>query len=442
MSRAWCVNGAVSAFFLAFFLMSATADAANNSIPTALKDYVTRADDTFAWKIRETKELPLGKVYDMDLTSQRWQGIVWQHPLMVYEPAQLKYTDHVLLFVTGGGNGNRPGEKDMAMALQLANAAQARVAMLHHVPNQPLFDGRVEDDLITETWLRYLETGDESWPLLFPMVKSAVKAMDAVQALAESKWNTKVKGFVITGASKRGWTSWLTPVADSRVVATAPMVIDVLNFQPQMRHQLDTWGKFSEQIEDYTKKGLIKIDGESEREQRLRLMVDPYTYRESLTLPKLIVNGTNDRYWVVDATQFYWSDLVGPKYVLKVPNAGHGLDAGRELALRTIAAFFRHVVSGSAWPEISWEKKSTADAIELHMNSSAKPSAARFWTAVTEGKDFREAKWNSEPMNGGNGGSRLAKASRPAGKHIACFGEMEFSEGGLSYSLCTLVEVD
>jgi PhoPQ-activated pathogenicity-related protein len=441
MSQAWCVNGAFSAFLVAFFLNGVTVDAANNSIPTALKDYVTRADDSFSWKIRETKELPQGKVYDMDLTSQRWQGIVWEHPLMVYEPAQLKHTEQVLLFVTGGGGSNRPGEKDMAMALQLANAAQARVAMLHHVPNQPLFDGRVEDDLITETWLRYLATGDESWPLLFPMVKSAVKAMDAVQALAESKWNTKVKGFVITGASKRGWTSWLTPVADSRVLATAPMVIDVLNFQPQMRHQLDTWGKFSEQIDDYTRKGLIKLDGETDRERNLRLMVDPYTYRASLALPKLIVNGTNDRYWVVDATQFYWSDLVGPKYVLKVPNAGHGLDAGRELALRTVAAFFRHIATGSSWPEISWEKKTSAEAIELHMTSSAKPAAARFWTAVTEGKDFREAKWTSQPMNGGDN-SRVAKANRPAGKHVACFGEMEFSEGGLPYSLCTLVEVE
>jgi PhoPQ-activated pathogenicity-related protein len=262
--------------------------------------------------------------------------------------------------------------------------------------------------------------------------------MDAIEQLAAKEWQGKIDGFVITGASKRGWTSWLTPVADKRIIATAPMVIDVLNFRPQMKHQMETWGRFSEQIEDYTRKGLVKLGEETPRDTQLRQMMDPYTYRSRLSLPKLLINGTNDRYWVVDATRFYWDDLIGPKYLLAVPNAGHGLDGGRELALRTLAVFFQHAVTHTALPALDAHYSSENGTLRLKVASTPEPRAAQLWTATSDTKDFRGAKWSPHSMQQ-HEGSYLGEVERPAGGHAAVFGELQFEYQGVPYSLTTLV---
>lgn len=409
-------------------------------IPKALFNYVARPTPEFAWKLWNKTQSKLGTIYHCDLTSQKWHGIVWKHALTVFEPKTVKHPEHVLLFVTGGSIGNRPRAGDILMGLKLAGMCKARVALLNQVPNQPLLGGKKEDGLITETWLRYLTTGDETWPLLFPMVKSAVRAMDAVEQLAKREWKRPVKGFVVTGASKRGWTSWLTSVADKRIVAAAPIVINVLNFRPQMKHQLDTWGKFSEQIIDYTSKGLVKRPGEKEtpRERRLLNMMDPYTYRGRLTLPKLLIHGTNDRYWVVDAMNIYWDDLRGPKYVLQVPNAGHGLKGGRDGALTTLAVFFRHSVSKTPMPHLSWKHSDNGGNLVFTMQAMSDPKAGRLWVAHSATKDFRNAKWKPVAVTLKNG-RFTATVPRPKSGYVALFGEMQFAFDGLKYSLSSQI---
>jgi PhoPQ-activated pathogenicity-related protein len=404
----------------------------------SLEEYVRRDDGAFAWTADDTQDPPQGALHELSLTSQVWQGIAWKHQLRIFEPAKYATKDTVLLFITGGDNNTPPGPGDAAMGFALARACGARCAMLRQVPNQPLLEGKSEDALIAETFVRYLDTQDEDWPLLFPMVKSAVRAMDAVQEWAKREGQPAVTRFVVTGASKRGWTTWLTAAVDRRVVAIAPMVIDTLNMRAQKAHALEVWGKQSDQINDYTRRGLTeKYD--TELGHRLWMMVDPYAYRDRLTMPKLLINGTNDRYWTLDALNIYWDDLKGPKSVVYLPNAGHGLQEHRAYALDGIGALFRHVAAGRPWPRLSWKHSDTADGrLRLEVESSPAPETAQLWVATAPTRDFREARWNPTPLRI-DGPSIVGEVARPASGFVAIFGDLGYAGDGIRYHLSTQI---
>lgn len=411
--------------------------------PHELTEYLRRPEPDFSWAVTERSQLGTVNVTRLKLHSQRWHSGVWEHSLTVFVPEGRKHAEHMLLFVTGGKVGQPPKPEDMLLGTMLAQQCSAGVAVLHQVPNQPLMGNRVEDDLITETWLKFLETGDPTWPLLFPMVKSAVKAMDALEQFAEQEKMPRIKGFVVTGASKRGWTSWLTAAGDPRVIASAPMVIDTLNFPKQMKKQKETWGFYSEQIADYTRKNLVREEGEprSERETALWRMMDPFSYRQAIRQPKLMIIGANDRYWTLDAMNVYWHDLVGPKHVLRLPNAGHNLNPGRELAVSTLAVFFRHSVMGKTLPDMHWDQESGDGHVKLTVTAGkdANPERVLLWTTTATTPDFRMSTWSSTEMTLTADKTKYSgRVEKPTSGHIALYGEAQFVHDELPFSLSTL----
>ena len=314
-------------------LTTKSADAAPHA-SDALKQYIARPDASYHWTKRREGTLGKGTYVELTLTSQTWHDIVWKHQLFIYKPSQVVHAEEAILYVDGGNwkpeLEQPPASGDDRLpsaAILIANAAenaQAPVAVLLQVPQQPVFGGLREDQIISYTFQKYLETQDDDWPLLLPMVKMRRARMDAVQQFAHDNWQLDIKHFMVTGASKRGWTTWLTAAADQRVNAIAPMVIDMLNMGPQVALQMLSFGGFSQRIHDYTDKGLqgflFSPNGMS-----LQAIVDPYSYRDEIRQPKLIMLGTNDPYWPVDALNVYWDGLEGEKYICYEPNGVHGL---------------------------------------------------------------------------------------------------------------------
>jgi PhoPQ-activated pathogenicity-related protein len=400
-----------------------------------LNGYVKKSDKAYAWqKLSEVKK-PQGTIYDLHLTSQKWQGVTWEHRLQVFEPKKVEFPGAAVLLITSGGGS----DAEQTLGLTVANQTGTLCAVLYHIPNQPLFGGKNEDELIAYTFDQYLETGDETWPLLLPMVKSAVRAMDALQAWAVEERMPPLKRFIVTGASKRGWTTWLTAATgDARVKGIIPMVYDNLNLAAQMPHQLEAWGKYSEQIEEYTRQGLQQKMG-SKKGQQLSGVVDPFTYRKALSLPKLIVNGTNDPYWAQDALNLYWDHLSGPKYVLYGVNSGHGLENSLPAVLASATAFVRAVAADKPFPKVEWKYEPASQGAELRITAAGARSA-RVWTARSETRDFRKSKWSSTPMEQ-QGNMYVAKIDPPETGFSAVFGEVTLEQDGRVFPLSTQVRV-
>jgi PhoPQ-activated pathogenicity-related protein len=409
-----------------------------------LLDYVKQPDDAFAWKLKDKKEVGEGTIYDLHLVSQVWQGITWEHQLQVFVPKGVKPATTMFLWNQGG----KASASSTLFGMELARKMKAPVAFLYGIPNQPLFGGLKEDALIAETFVRYLSTKDESWPLLFPMTKSLVRAMDALQAFAKQEWNIQITHFIVSGGSKRGWTTWLTAAVDGRVKALAPCVIDTLNMAAQLPHQLKSYGQYSEMIADYTRRGLVPMPDTPEA-KRLWMMVDPWMYRKKITQPKLIVNGTNDPYWTQDALNLYWDDLQGDKWVLYVPNAGHNLVQQHETktlipdltrAGNTLAAFARHEIIDNPMPKIRWQHEGKNPKMTLKVQADPPPVAARLWSTHAATRDFRKSRWTDRPLEV-NGKQIVAEAETPAVGYIAFFAELEYDMDGLHYFLSTQIRI-
>lgn len=366
---------------------------------TALKNYINNNDKTYRWELKDSSNLGGVKVYQLLLTSQKWRQYTWRHQLTVFVPQETQY-DGALLFITGGSNKeeqpNWTKSDDLWVPLAtVANKNKGIVALIRQVPNQPLYGDLTEDALISYTLHQFKKDKDYTWPLLFPMIKSAVKAMDAVQEFSKQKFNLAVNSFVVTGASKRGWTTWLSAaIDDKRVKAIAPMVIDMLNMPATLNYQFQTYGEYSDQIEDYVKLGIPQSTN-TEDGKAITAMIDPYSYRNKLTVPKMIFIGTNDEYWTVDAIKHYYDQIPGKNLIHYVPNVGHNLGGGRQ-ALEALSAFFGTTIQNKEYPLASWSVNAAKEGVELSVNAPTTDLVeTTLWYTTSADRDFRNNLWLS-----------------------------------------------
>jgi PhoPQ-activated pathogenicity-related protein len=425
------------------------------ALETALDRYIAAPDPHFRFRAVRTLAAGGATATVLDMTSQQWltsrevRQPIWRHWVTVIRPPAID-SDIALLFITGGANDKPRPSRPPGWLVDIARTTRTVVAELRLVPNQPVVfqddpkkKRRFEDDFIAYTWDKFLRTGDDRWPARLPMTKSAVRAMDAVAAFVASPagGGATISRFVVSGASKRGWTTWTAAAVDTRVIAIAPAVIDLLNIEPSFVHHWRAYGAWAPAIQDYVDRRIMDRMGTPQFRALMRLE-EPFEYRARLTMPKLILNAAGDEFFLPDSSRFYLDALPGETHIRYVPNTGHGLD--KTDAIQTLHAFYAAVVKGVPRPTFTWAFDEDG---AIRVVSKDLPTAVTLWQATNPAaRDFRidtlGPAYRATALAPAGPNTWVARVMPPQKGWTAAFVELTFDTGAsVPLKLTTAVRV-
>ncbi len=396
---------------------------------TLLREYFAKEEPAYHWELKERKRSNGYTYYLIDLSSLSWHypkvgpTPSWHHWLQIVEPDGLERSE-AFLMIAGGSSSSPPPLEPQQNYIDLATQSRALICQISSVPNQPLlFDGdddprykergRNEDALVAYSWQRFLDEGDPTWIAQFPIAKSVVKAMNAIQEVASSILSKphQIETFILSGKSKRGWAAW-NAALDPRVQGIIPLVIDMLNMGDSLAHHHRASGSWSFALRDFEEMGIL------DRWPRKELgaifsSIDPFCQRDELLIPKLMINSASDEFFLPDSSQFYFSELKGIKYLRYIPNAGHTLHGSDYF--RSISAFSIALMTGAPLPKLTWTKSPDGS---LLLKTEDAPLQVRAWRGYNPTRrSFQFSTegplWIAEALNPSPDGTYFAPANHP-----------------------------
>ena len=286
-----------------------------------------------------------------------------------------------------------------ATLLDVVNKTNTIVISLQTIPSRDLVyqnDNKPleEDDSIARTWKLYMAdpSNREQLPLHVPMAASISQSIRLAKAEL-IKWN--INKFIVTGASKRAWASWLSAVSDPDVEAIVPFVIDVLDTRKVMANIYHSYGgNWPIAFAPYYNQGIDK-DTLTPDFAKLMKIEDPLqymgtAYQARLAIPKYIVNASGDDFFVPDNTRFYYDKLPGVNSLRIVPNTGHmGIMGFIDQAL---VPFINRIQDHRPLPKVITAPYRQDQSNQLDVRFSEKPVKLLRWTATNPAaRDFRFA---------------------------------------------------
>lgn len=327
---------------------------------------------------------------------------IWKHEIDIFIPKENSNVNTAALYITGGFINSKVTNTPDKIISQLIQ--HNIVVVLKNDPNQYLTINNKqlkEDGIIAFTWNRYIHNPTLAYyPLHIPMAIAAQQAMTLAQNILQ-KHHINIEHFVVIGASKRGWASWMVALLDYRVTAIIPIVVDILNVEKQIPHIYKVYAQhwpiafndyYFQHIPEYTNpKNPLYLNY-----IKLLQIEDPFTYfslapyQKKLTeISKYIVNASGDDFFPPDNSENYYPNLSGKKLLFYLPNSPHYIEYSPSISklATSISAFYQRIIAHQQLPVVTWSKKTTG---ELKIDYSEKPAKIILWSAENPiTRDFR-----------------------------------------------------
>lgn len=431
---------------------------ANSNSNTALEDYVDQIDSNYAWSLDSSFRGSAYTVYVLNMTSQRYSPPgganieLWKHWVSVCVPDNIdaQRGKTAVIHIDSGSNTDRApttwSTDRFGYVEEVCKNTQSITVYLGQVPSQPLIFNdsngarKTEDGILAYGWSKFLDNTDQPlWVTRLAMVKAAVRAMDTVEDFSSSLTDVpKVKNFILSGASKRGWVVWLTGAIDRRVKAIIPMMMPIQHVSENIQAIWRCYNSWGFALADYVANNIPSRLRTPQFEQ-LAQIEDPINYNWDLDMPKLVVVGTKDEFFLPDATRFFYNELVGEKHLVAIPNGPHGTvntrtsnpNAFNYLANAAVS-FITQVTGRESRPSYRFNLIYSNTSATIQLWSWDTPTEVRLWqgtpTHNTGRRDFRNVMepfapgptfnnyfWTVSPLAAVAPGYYEAHVSAPAG---------------------------
>lgn len=349
-------------------------------------------------------------LYHYRMSSQTWdpepvlEPRHWQHRVEIHVPDDA-LPGKALLVVNNGVLHHGPEQTPDYSEQQLRDIAlgtRTVVVMISDAPNQYVTFSDAEkplreDEAVAHTWATWLRdpAAAPELPLHLPMAAAASRAMDLLekeQAPGGRLAKLRIDEFVISGASKRGWSSWLTAMADDRVAAIVPAVIDIADTSDMLNGLRKRYGdNWPAALWPYQAAGVLQ-QLNSPGFDRLMSLMDPMRYLdepgERLAIPKYLVSASGDDFFAPDQVTDYVQRMPGQTSMRVLPNSDHG--GVRAHVTSTLAPLLGRIQSGRPLPSVQVSRLDQPGRVEVRLSEA--PVAVKLWTAINrDDRDFRHA---------------------------------------------------